>query len=146
MSDLLFQILLGAASLKMSTGMSHRPSSFLEAISFEKEKSFELHPFSIESAQWSAAPSISERPYTASSHVPLRKSYEDAVPPPLPPPLKADPGSPLKPAGDGGDSTENYMPMGPRLYLITFSLMLAVFCVALDNTVRSSPKLRLSTY
>lgn len=29
----------------------------------------------------------------------------------------------------------NFYPMGTKLILITVSLMLAVFCVALDNTV-----------
>ena len=34
------------------------------------------------------------------------------------------------------DVTEdNYLPIGPKLTLITISLMLAVFCVALDNTI-----------
>ena len=30
---------------------------------------------------------------------------------------------------------EDYLPPGPKLYLIVFSLMLCVFCVALDNTI-----------
>jgi hypothetical protein len=34
------------------------------------------------------------------------------------------------------DDEADYLPMGPKLYLIVFSLMMAVFCVALDNTVR----------
>jgi hypothetical protein len=29
----------------------------------------------------------------------------------------------------------DYLPMGPKLYLIILSLMLTVFCVALDNTI-----------
>jgi hypothetical protein len=29
----------------------------------------------------------------------------------------------------------NFYPIGPKLILITISLMLAVFCLALDNTV-----------
>jgi hypothetical protein len=33
------------------------------------------------------------------------------------------------------DDAADYLPMGPKLYLIVFSLMMAVFCVALDNTV-----------
>lgn len=33
------------------------------------------------------------------------------------------------------DEEADYLPMGPKLYLIVFSLMMAVFCVALDNTV-----------
>ncbi|KAJ8069761.1 hypothetical protein OCU04_000180 [Sclerotinia nivalis] len=33
------------------------------------------------------------------------------------------------------DGQENYLPMGPRLYMITASLMLGVFCVALDNNI-----------
>lgn len=36
--------------------------------------------------------------------------------------------------GSGG-ATDNYLPMGPRLILIVASLMLAVFCMALDNTI-----------
>lgn len=39
------------------------------------------------------------------------------------------------------DDAADYLPMGPKLYLIVFSLMMAVFCVALDNTV-SLPKTR----
>jgi len=31
---------------------------------------------------------------------------------------------------------DQYMPFGTKLVLITISLMLAVLCVALDNTVR----------
>lgn len=38
------------------------------------------------------------------------------------------------PSVDPNDS-ENYLPFGTQLALITFSLMLAVFCVALDNTI-----------
>lgn len=34
-----------------------------------------------------------------------------------------------------GGETDNYLPMGPRLILIVASLMLAVFCMALDNTI-----------
>ena len=34
-----------------------------------------------------------------------------------------------------GEETEKYLPMGPRLILIVASLMLAVFCMALDNTI-----------
>ena len=45
----------------------------------------------------------------------------------------------LEKAGESAaenDATEgNYLPMGLKLYLIVFSLMLAVFCVALDNTI-----------
>ncbi|ELR02715.1 hypothetical protein VC83_08414 [Pseudogymnoascus destructans] len=33
------------------------------------------------------------------------------------------------------DDEGDYLPMGPKLYLIFFSLMMAVFCVALDNTI-----------
>lgn len=33
------------------------------------------------------------------------------------------------------DDEDGTMPIGPKLILITFSLMLAVFCVALDNTI-----------
>ncbi|OBT79326.1 hypothetical protein VF21_01842 [Pseudogymnoascus sp. 05NY08] len=33
------------------------------------------------------------------------------------------------------DDAADYLPMGPKLYLIVFSLMMAVFCVALDNTI-----------
>ncbi|KAL9635997.1 MAG: hypothetical protein Q9164_003115 [Protoblastenia rupestris] len=33
------------------------------------------------------------------------------------------------------ETTLNYLPMGPRLFLIVGSLMLAVFCMALDNTI-----------
>ncbi|OBT58605.1 hypothetical protein VE04_01686 [Pseudogymnoascus sp. 24MN13] len=33
------------------------------------------------------------------------------------------------------DGAADYLPMGPKLYLIVFSLMMAVFCVALDNTI-----------
>ncbi|KFY09134.1 hypothetical protein V492_05588 [Pseudogymnoascus sp. VKM F-4246] len=38
------------------------------------------------------------------------------------------------------DDEADYLPMGPKLYLIVFSLMMAVFCVALDNTVSSAPQ------
>ena len=34
-----------------------------------------------------------------------------------------------------GGETDNYLPIGPRLILIVASLMLAVFCMALDNTI-----------
>ena len=34
-----------------------------------------------------------------------------------------------------GAETDKYLPMGPRLILIVASLMLAVFCMALDNTI-----------
>lgn len=34
-----------------------------------------------------------------------------------------------------GGETDNYLPIGPRLFLIVASLMLAVFCMALDNTI-----------
>ena len=34
-----------------------------------------------------------------------------------------------------GEETDNYLPIGPRLFLIVASLMLAVFCMALDNTI-----------
>lgn len=34
-----------------------------------------------------------------------------------------------------GGETDKYLPMGPRLILIVASLMLAVFCMALDNTI-----------
>lgn len=44
------------------------------------------------------------------------------------------------------DDAADYLPMGPKLYLIVFSLMMAVFCVALDNTVSPpSPKPSLTT-
>lgn len=33
------------------------------------------------------------------------------------------------------EDTQSFYPMGTKLILITVSLMLAVFCVALDNTV-----------
>lgn len=36
----------------------------------------------------------------------------------------------------GNDDEADYLPLGTRLYLIVFSLLMAVFCVALDNTVR----------
>ncbi|KAJ6028745.1 Sucrose symporter plant, partial [Penicillium herquei] len=36
------------------------------------------------------------------------------------------------------EDSHNFYPVGPKLILITISLMLAVFCVALDNT-RSLP-------
>ena len=42
--------------------------------------------------------------------------------------------SPDAAADDSGDGT-NYLPFGPTIVLITISLMAAVFCVALDNTV-----------
>ena len=38
-------------------------------------------------------------------------------------------------AAANDETTLNYLPMGPRLFLIVGSLMLAVFCMALDNTV-----------
>ena len=38
---------------------------------------------------------------------------------------------------DGGGDEQNYLSFGPRLILITVCLMLAVFCMTLDNTVRS---------
>lgn len=41
---------------------------------------------------------------------------------------------------DADDDEADYLPMGPKLYLIVFSLMMAVFCVALDNTVSFSRK------
>lgn len=42
------------------------------------------------------------------------------------------------------DDGADYLPMGPKLYLIVFSLMMAVFCVALDNTVSFTlPKIKL---
>ena len=34
-----------------------------------------------------------------------------------------------------GEEKDEYLPMGPRLILIVASLMLAVFCMALDNTI-----------
>ena len=34
-----------------------------------------------------------------------------------------------------GEKEDEYLPMGPRLILIVASLMLAVFCMALDNTI-----------
>lgn len=34
---------------------------------------------------------------------------------------------------------DQFMPFGTKLVLITISLMLAVLCVALDNTVHSNP-------
>lgn len=33
------------------------------------------------------------------------------------------------------EGSHGFYPIGPKLILITISLMLAVFCVALDNTV-----------
>ncbi|PLB51510.1 MFS general substrate transporter [Aspergillus steynii IBT 23096] len=36
---------------------------------------------------------------------------------------------------DDNEGTHAFYPIGPRLILITVSLMLAVFCVALDNTI-----------
>ena len=36
---------------------------------------------------------------------------------------------------DDSDGEADYLPMGPKIILITVSLMMAVFCVALDNTV-----------
>lgn len=33
------------------------------------------------------------------------------------------------------DDETSYLPFGPTIVLITISLMMAVFCVALDNTV-----------
>ena len=38
-------------------------------------------------------------------------------------------------APPSNEETDNYLPMGPRLILIVTSLMLAVFCMALDNTI-----------
>ena len=38
-------------------------------------------------------------------------------------------------APSNGGETDEYLPMGPRLILIVASLMLAVFCMALDNTI-----------
>jgi hypothetical protein len=38
-------------------------------------------------------------------------------------------------AVDAPDDSANHLPMGPRLYLIVASLMLGVFCVALDNNI-----------
>ncbi|TVY22562.1 Efflux pump [Lachnellula hyalina] len=38
-------------------------------------------------------------------------------------------------AGESSEDGGNYLPMGPRLYMITLSLMLGVFCVALDNNI-----------
>ena len=36
---------------------------------------------------------------------------------------------------NSGGETDNYLPVGPRLILIVASLMLAIFCMALDNTI-----------
>jgi len=36
---------------------------------------------------------------------------------------------------DATDVSDNYLPMGPRLYLIIASLMLGVFCISLDNNI-----------
>ena len=38
---------------------------------------------------------------------------------------------------EASSESENHQfyPVGPRLIMVTISLMLAVFCVALDNTV-----------
>jgi hypothetical protein len=36
---------------------------------------------------------------------------------------------------DDSDGEADYLPIGPKMILITISLMMAVFCVALDNTV-----------
>jgi hypothetical protein len=38
-------------------------------------------------------------------------------------------------AAEKPDDAANFMEMGPRLYLIIASLMLGVFCVALDNNI-----------
>ena len=43
--------------------------------------------------------------------------------------------SPAPKDGAALERTVSYLPLGPKLYLIVVSLMLAVFCVALDNTV-----------
>jgi hypothetical protein len=44
--------------------------------------------------------------------------------------------APVDPGVESDDDPEaDYLPMGPKLILITVSLMMAVFCVALDNTV-----------
>jgi hypothetical protein len=37
------------------------------------------------------------------------------------------------------EGAHTFYPIGPKLILVTISLMLAVFCVALDNTVRLKP-------
>lgn len=44
------------------------------------------------------------------------------------------------------DEEADYLPMGPKLYLIVFSLMMAVFCVALDNTVSPPPRGKSLSY
>ncbi len=41
----------------------------------------------------------------------------------------------IAPEPRNGEEIEQYLPMGPRLILIVASLMLAVFCMALDNTI-----------
>ena len=42
----------------------------------------------------------------------------------------------VEPAVAKQDDEANHLPIGPRLMLIVASLMLGVFCMALDNNVR----------
>jgi hypothetical protein len=52
----------------------------------------------------------------------------------------------VDPETDSVEKNENFLPFGPKLYAIVASLMLGVFCMALDNTASRVTSLTISPY